>query len=145
MAETRGRFDTLRVIGSPDGFAVYDTGRNKLNIMALDLFIRPGNPPLMQVAMPAGMIDVVGKALFAIVDVDTGKPRVVRRIEWADGAHTVFPEPEKAPSVVNPVPAGPAGTGGQAGSLGQAGSEGKADADGQAGGAQNGISLSSRA
>jgi hypothetical protein len=101
MTETRGRFDTLRVIGSPDGFAVYDTGRTKLNIMALDLFIRPGNPPLMQVAMPAGMIDVVGKALFAIVDVATGKPRVVKRIEWADGESTDFPEPEKVESVVN--------------------------------------------
>jgi hypothetical protein len=100
--------DTLRVIGSPQGFAVYDNARRKLNVMALDLFIRPGNAPLMQIAMPAGNIDVVGKALFAIVDVATGKPRVVKRIEWADGEHTDFPEPEKAESVVNSanVPSG---------------------------------------
>jgi hypothetical protein len=133
MAETRGRLDTLRVIGSPDGFAVYDNSRTKLNVMALDLFIRPGNPPLMQVALPAGMIDVVGKALFAIVDMTTGKPRVVKRIEWADGEATDFPEPEKAPSVVNPPAAGPAPT------------EAPSASDGQAAGAQNGISLSSPA
>jgi hypothetical protein len=101
MAETRAPLDQLRVIGSPQGFAVYDNARRKLNVMALDLFIRPGNPPLMQIAMPAGNIDVVGKALFAIVDVATGKPRVVRRIEWADGEHTDFPEPEKAEPVFN--------------------------------------------
>ena len=97
MADSRAPLDQLRVIGSPQGFAVYDNARRKLNVMALDLFIRPGNPPLMQIAMPAGNIDVVGKALFAIVDVATGKPRVVKRIEWADGESTDFPEPEKAP------------------------------------------------
>ena len=102
MADSRGPLDQLRVIGSPQGFAVYDNARRKLNVMALDLFIRPGNPPLMQIAMPAGNIDVVGKALFAIVDLATGKPRIVKRIEWADGEHTDFPEPEKAPAVVNP-------------------------------------------
>lgn len=102
MAETRGSLDTLRVIGSPQGFAVYDNARRKLNVMALDLFIRPGNPPLMQIAMPAGNVDVVGKALFAIVDLATGKPRIVTRITWADGETTDFPVPEKVESVVNP-------------------------------------------
>ena len=100
MADSRAPLDQLRVIGSPQGFAVYDNARRKLNVMALDLFIRPGNPPLMQIAMPAGNIDVVGKALFAIVDLATGKPRVVKRIEWADGQSTDFPEPEKVAAVV---------------------------------------------
>ena len=95
-------FGELRVIGSPQGFQVYDSSRRKLNILALDLFLRPGNAPLMQVAMPAGNIDIVGKALFAVVDLATGKPRVVKRIEWADGEHTDFPELEKAAAVVNP-------------------------------------------
>ena len=121
MAETRGPLDQLRVIGSPQGFAVYDNARRKLNVMALDLFIRPGNAPLMQVAMPAGNIDVVGKALFAVVDPGTGKPRVVKRIEWADGEHTDFPEPEKAESVVNPNVQGGNGAAEAAGAL--AGSE----------------------
>ena len=89
-------FGELRVIGSPQGFQVYDSSRRKLNILALDLFLRPGNAPLMQIAMPAGNIDIVGKALFAVVDLATGKPRVVKRIEWADGQSTDFPEPEKA-------------------------------------------------
>ena len=112
MSETKQPLDQLRVIGSPQGFAVYDNARRKLNVMALDIFMRPGNAPLMQIAMPAGNIDVVGKALFAVVDVGTGKPRVVKRIEWADGEDTDFPEPEKAQAVVNPnangqgVPAG---------------------------------------
>lgn len=95
-------FEELRIIGSPKGFAVYNSGRRKLSVMALDLFVRPGQPPLMQIAMPAGNIDVVGKALFAIVDVATGKPRVVRKIEWADGQSTEFPDPEKVQAVVNP-------------------------------------------
>ena len=94
--------DTLRVIGSPQGFAVYDNARRKLAIMALDVFIRPGQPPLMQIAMPAGNIDVVGKALFAVVDPETGKPRVVRRIDWADGSSVDFPDPEKVQAAVNP-------------------------------------------
>jgi hypothetical protein len=98
--------DTLRVIGSPQGFAVYDNARRKLNVMALDLFIRPGNPPLMQIAMPAGNIDVVGKSLFAVVDMATGKPRIVKRIEWADGEVTDFPEPEKVQAAMHPAPAG---------------------------------------
>ena len=51
--------------------------------------------------MPAGNIDIVGKALFAVVDLATGKPRVVKRIEWADGQSTDFPEPEKVQGVVN--------------------------------------------
>ena len=96
-------FGELRVIASPQGFAVYDSSRRKLNILALDLFLRPGNPPLMQIAMPAGNIDIVGKALFVVVDLATGKPRVVKRIEWADGQSTDFPEPEKVGAVVNPA------------------------------------------
>jgi hypothetical protein len=94
--------DTLRVIASPQGFAVYDNARRKLNVMAFDLFVRPNNAPLLQIAMPAGNVDVVGKALFAIVDLATGKPRIVKRIEWADGESTDFPEPEKVQTAVNP-------------------------------------------
>jgi hypothetical protein len=101
MAETQGPLDQLRVIGSPQGFAVYDNARRKLSIMALDVFIRQGHPPLMQIAMPAGNIDVVGKTLFAIADPQTGKPRVVKRIEWADGESTEFPDPEKVQAVFN--------------------------------------------
>ena len=103
MTENRRPFDELRVIGSPQGFQVYDSARRKLNILALDLFLRPGNAPLMQIAMPAGNIDVVGKSLFAVVDPVTGKPRVVKRIEWADGQSTDFPEPEKVQAMANPA------------------------------------------
>lgn len=92
---TSGNLDTLRVIGSPQGFSVYDNARRKLAVMALDLFIRPNAAPLMQIAMPAGNIDVIGKPLFAVVDPGTGKPRVVKRIEWADGESTDFPAPEQ--------------------------------------------------
>jgi hypothetical protein len=110
--------DTLRVIASSQGFAVYDNARRKINVMALDLFIRPGNQPLMHIAMPAGNVDVVGKALFAIADPATGKPRIVKRIEWADGESTDFPEPErqaegeqKVPPVFNPNANGQAAPG----------------------------------
>lgn len=106
MVDGRKPLDELRVIGSLQGFAVYDSSRRKLNVMALDVFVRPGQPPFMQIAMPAGDIDIVGKPLFAIVDPASGKPRVVKRIEWADGEATDFPEPEKAQAVVNKNAAG---------------------------------------
>ena len=95
----RRPLDELRVIASPQGFAVYDSNRRKLSVHALDVFVRPGHAPMMQIALPAGNIDVVGKSIFAVVDPASGKPRVVRRIEWADGEHTDFPEPEKSQNV----------------------------------------------
>ncbi len=102
MTENRRIFGELRLIASPQGFAVYDSARKKLSVHAIDVFIRPGMQPIMQVALPAGEVDVVGKPLFAIVDIETGKPRIVSRIEWADGASTDFPAPEKAQGVVKP-------------------------------------------
>ena len=75
---------------------------------AVDMMIRPGVPPMIMVAMPAGDIDVDGKALFAVVDPSSGRPRVVKRIEWADGGVTDFPEPEKKkPDSEQAKPAGP--------------------------------------
>jgi hypothetical protein len=100
MSQTN-QFSELRLIASPQGHAIYDGTRKKLEILAADVFVRPGHPPFMQVALPAGTVDVMGKALYAIVDPTTGKPRVVKRIEWADGQATDFPEPEKAETVVN--------------------------------------------
>src|SRR3974390_3149173 len=94
-------FSELRLIASPQGYAVYDGTRKKLSVMAMDVFVRPGNPPFMQVALPAGNVDVTGKPLFAVVDPTSGKPRVVKRIEWADGESTDFPAPEKGETVVN--------------------------------------------
>jgi hypothetical protein len=105
MSQTN-QFSELRLIASPQGHAVYDGTRKKLEILAVDVFVRPGHPPFMQVALPAGNIDVAGKALYAIVDVTTGKPRVVKRIEWADGERTDFPEPEKGTESVSNVGAG---------------------------------------
>src|SRR3974390_1100085 len=99
-------FSELRLIASPQGYAVYDGTRKKLSVMAMDVFVRPGHPPFMQVALPAGNVDVTGKPLFAVVDPTTGKPRVVRRVEWADGASTDFPEPEKSAESVSKVGAG---------------------------------------
>jgi hypothetical protein len=90
------QFSELRLIASPQGFAVYDGTRKKLEILAMDVFVRPGQPPFMQIALPAGNVDVAGKALYAIVDPTTGKPRVVRRIEWADGESVDYPVPEKS-------------------------------------------------
>jgi hypothetical protein len=88
---TDNRMDTLRVMADPNGYQVYDTARNKLNVLACDILIRPGQPPLLQISLPAGRIDVVGTPLFALVDPDTGRPRVVKRVDWADGAFTEFP------------------------------------------------------
>jgi hypothetical protein len=122
-------FSELRLIASPQGFAVYDAARKKLAVLAIDVMIRPGNPPLMSVALPAGPIDVVGKPIFAVVDPASGQPRVVRRIEWADGTTTDFPAPEKAADVFNGKQA-PAGPGPATGSLpiegqGQVGAPGR--------------------
>jgi hypothetical protein len=93
-------FSELRLIASPQGFAVYDSNKKKLGVLAVDVMIRPGNPPMLSIALPAGNVDVVGNAIFAIVDPASGSPRVVRRIEWADGQATDFPAPEKAKGVV---------------------------------------------
>jgi hypothetical protein len=88
----------FRLIASEQGFAVYDSEKRKIAVAAVDMMIRPGVPPMIMVAMPSGDIDVDGKALFAVVDPSSGRPRVVKRIEWADGQATDFPEPEKAAS-----------------------------------------------
>jgi hypothetical protein len=85
----------FRLIASEQGFSVYDSEKRKMPVAAVDMMIRPGVPPMIMVAMPSGDIDVDGKALFAVVDPSSGRPRVVKRIEWADGAATDFPEPEK--------------------------------------------------
>lgn len=85
----------LRVIASEQGFVVYDRDKRKVACAAVDLLIRPNVPPMIMVAMPSGDIDVDGKALFAVVDPSSGRPRVVHRIEWADGEATDFPAPEK--------------------------------------------------
>ncbi len=96
MNENRRVMDELRLIASPQGFQIFDSARKKLSVHACDVFIRPGMAPVMQIALPAGHVDVVGKPLFAVVDLETGKPRIIKRIEWADGAATDFPVPEKA-------------------------------------------------
>jgi hypothetical protein len=101
MEQNRRVFDELRLIASPQGFAVYDSSRRKLSVHAADVIIRPGNVPLLHIALPAGSVDVAGKSVFAVVDPATGKPRVVRKVEWADGAETVFPVPEGAQGVFN--------------------------------------------
>jgi len=94
-------FNELRLIASPQGFTVLDSSRRKLSVHAVDVMIRPGHPPFLHIALPAGNIDVVGNPIFAVVDVATGRPRVVKRIEWADGAATDFPVPEKMPGQDN--------------------------------------------
>jgi hypothetical protein len=99
--QNRRVFDELRLIASPQGFAVYDTAKRKLSVHAADVIIRPGNAPLLHIALPAGSIDVVGKSVFAVVDPATGKPRVVRKVEWADGEETSFPVPEGAQGALN--------------------------------------------
>jgi len=91
----------LRLIASPEGFAVYDNSGRKLAVAAVDLFVRPGQPPMMMVALPAGNVDVVGKVLFAVVDPELGKPRVVTRIEWADGSVSDYPAPEQGQTIVS--------------------------------------------
>jgi hypothetical protein len=90
-------FNSVRLIASKEGFQVIDSSGKKLAAAAIDCFIRPGAPPMIMLALAGGQIDIAeAKALFAIVDPTTGKPRVVRKIVWADGgADMEFPVPEK--------------------------------------------------
>jgi hypothetical protein len=92
-------FSRVRLIASAQGFTLYDGNNKKLAVAAVDLMIRPGVPPMVMAALAAGQVDVAeSQAMFAIVDPQSGKPRVVRKIQWADGGETDFPAPEKAAS-----------------------------------------------
>jgi hypothetical protein len=98
-------FATMRICASPDGFFVQDSAKNNIYVAAMDVAIRPNMPPMIQVAMACGNIDIVGKPLFAVMDPSNGQARVVRKIVWADGTEMEFPAPERAPEQA-PQPAG---------------------------------------
>jgi hypothetical protein len=89
-------WNAVRMVASPEGFAVYDSSKRKLAAAAVDVMVRPGVAPMLMLALAGGNVDVQGNSLFAVVDPLTGKPKVVTRIEWADGTASEFPAPEKA-------------------------------------------------
>jgi hypothetical protein len=101
-------WNAVRMVASPEGFAVYDSSKRKLAAAAVDVMVRPGVAPMLMLALAGGNVDVQGNSLFAVVDPLTGKPKVVTRIEWADGTASEFPAPEKvAKTVVSSGPVEP--------------------------------------
>jgi hypothetical protein len=92
MASAKADYSALRIFSSPQGLSVLDAKRNAVpGIISADISLRPGKRAIMRINMVCGHFDVVGTPVFAIADPQTGQPRAVKRVEFADG--TVFDAP----------------------------------------------------
>ena len=107
MAIAKKDYSSLRVIAGPDGILVQDANRKAIpGIFGVDISIRPGKPPVMRVNLICGHFDVAGTPLFAVADPASGQPRLVSRIEFADGG--TFEPPPPPAVVADPGAAGKA-------------------------------------
>ena len=103
MKTIKHRYDQLRVIASPNGVTVVDEKRNALtNVFGINLAVRPGKPPVMQLNLLAGAFDVAGVPTFLAADPAGGPPKAVKSIEWWDGTGVAFPEPPPAAVTMQP-------------------------------------------
>lgn len=104
------RYDQIRVVASPDGMFILDAKGAKIHVFAVNIALRAGQPPVMQLNMLAQPFDVAGQATFMAVDPVSGEPKPVKRIEfWDDTAHD-FPKVELPVGhgvAMQPPPGGP--------------------------------------
>ncbi len=102
------RYDQIRVLGSPDGMFVKDAYGRNIQVFAVNIALRAGHPPVMQLNLLAQPFDVQGVPTFMAQDPDTGQPKAVRRIEFHDGTVHEFPEAPKPPVAMSQPAGGPA-------------------------------------
>lgn len=75
-------------------------------IIACDVAMRPGAPPLMRINLAAGNFDVEGLPVFGMVDPVSRRFRPIKRVEFADGGDDfVAPVGQPAPPVSSAAPA----------------------------------------
>jgi hypothetical protein len=108
------RYEQLRVIASPEGLVVKDALGQNLQVIGVDIRLRPGLPPVMMLSLVSGPFDVAGVPQFLVSDPATGQPKPVKRVQWHDGTEAEFPEPP-APAAQAAAPAAPAPEGGSDG------------------------------
>lgn len=72
-------------------------------VIACDIAMRPGVPPLMRINVAAGGFEVEGVPTYQVIDPTSGKFRPVKRVEFADGGPDwVTPVHEAIPPVAQP-------------------------------------------
>jgi hypothetical protein len=84
--------DHIRVLNWGGDLKVLDAKGNAVpGIIACDVAMRPGVPPLMRLNLAAGNFDVDGLPTFSIIDPTTGRFRPIKRVEFADGGDDFVP------------------------------------------------------
>jgi hypothetical protein len=95
-------YQSIRIVHNFGTLQVIDArGRQVEGVIAVDMALRPGRPPIMRLNMACGAFEIEGTPVFAILDPQTKQLRPVRRIEFADGG-----APFEAPDIVHAPDAG---------------------------------------
>lgn len=71
-------------------------------IIAADVAMRPGAPPLMRLNLAAGNFDVEGLPTYGMMDPRSGRFRPIKGVEWADGTDDFEPPSHVPAPVVSP-------------------------------------------
>jgi hypothetical protein len=91
--------DHIRVLNWDSQLRVLDAKGNQVpGIIACDVAMRPGLPPLMRLNLAAGNFDVDGLPSWQMMDPTMNKFRPIRRVEFTDGG------PDFVPPVHVPAP-----------------------------------------
>lgn len=103
MTDEKKPYASVRIVNKYGVLQVLDArGRNVEGIIAVDMAIRPGRPPIMRLNMAAAAFEIEGTPSFAIMDPGSKQLRPVKRIEFSDGG-----PPFEAPDIVGgQVPGG---------------------------------------
>lgn len=104
--------DIFRVLHRNGELKILDArDRPVQGIIACDMALRPGMPPLMRMNLAAGGFEVVGVPGWQVFDPKAGKMRPVKRIEFTDGGedfepaiHMPAPPPAPPPAPATDVP-----------------------------------------
>jgi hypothetical protein len=104
MSDDQKPYASIRVVQRHGVLTVLDARSRPIEgIIAVDMALRPGRPPIMRLNMAAGAFEIEGVPSFAIMDPGTKTLRQVKRIEFADDG-----PPFEAPDIIAAPPPGPA-------------------------------------
>jgi hypothetical protein len=101
------RHDHLKITNQGGQLSIKDArGVEVPGIIACDVAMRPGIPPLMRINLAAGNFEVEGLPVFQMIDPSSNRFRPIAFVRFTDGGPDFVPAPAPpAPPSAPPIPA----------------------------------------